>query len=157
LYEECLNFIFRNEEFHASWKPIAGLLGLNLSLYNFAATENFNCKCSKCIELKDNADFKYYIFQNRLIRKNKKIVQSKLMWVKDEAAPSLPSYISEDGRDIILFKSICSNHYFQMMQAIRKCPLPQNADHFERILSLEARMGHIDYTLLEPETETDVL
>ena len=74
------------------------------------------------------------------------------MFVKGGQSPATPSYLSEDGKDIILFKSICSNNYFQMMQNIRLCTFNyQNADYFTRIVGLEARMGHLEYTLLEPE------
>ena len=93
--------------------------------------------------MKDDLSIKYYITKNKQMRKHKKIMGSRLMFVKKDQSPSTPSYMSEDGRDIILYKSICSNNYFKMMQNIRNCDISHDADYYEKVISLEARMGHI--------------
>jgi len=65
-----------------------------MSFFGFASSENLNCKCSLCIELKANASLRYYIDQLRQLRSQKKVMRSRLMWVNEGAAPSKASYIS---------------------------------------------------------------
>lgn len=91
------------------------------------------------------------------MRKQKKIMGSRLMLMKGDQSSATPSYLSDNGRDVILFKSVCSNSYFHIMQSIRDCRMPKGADYYQRVLCLEARMGHIEYSLLEPEENVEVL
>ena len=37
------------------------------------------------------------------------------------------------------------------MNRIKQYSLPLNADFYERIILLEAKMGHIEYTLIDPD------
>ena len=127
------------------------MLGLNQSFYRFASTESFTCKCSVCVEFREGEGVEYYESRLRRMRKQKKIMGSRLMLMKGEQSSATPSYLSENGRDVILFKSVCSNSYFRIMQSIRNCLMPKEADYYRRLLFLEARMGHIEYSLLEAE------
>jgi hypothetical protein len=58
------------------------------------------------------------------------------------------SYFSEDRRSTIISKVICSIHYFQIMHQASLCRLTSNSNYFERILSLQSRLGQIEYSLL---------
>lgn len=159
LYEECLNYIFRNEDFYLSWKPIADMIGLNQSFFDFASTEALSCRCSLCIELKDSSSLSYYVNEMKMLKKHKKVIKSKLTWLHsaEEDSNARHSVFSEGRNTFVLVKNMCSNRYFQIMEHIRRCRIDSNCDYYHKILSLEAHLGHMDYIMLEPEEKVETV
>ena len=108
------------------------------------------------MELIYGAHLSYYASKIKALKKSKKVVASKLTWTKEECS-GRKSYLSEDGRKTIIRKNICSNHYFQIMHQASMCRLPSSCSCFERVLSLQARLGQIEYSMLQQESDCDCL